>query len=122
MPQRQIEGFTPVDSVTELKTEDLQVGAGAEAKAGDTVTVDYVGVLAKTGAGFDNSIDRGQPATFGLDQVIAGWQQGIPGMKEGGKRRLYIPAALAYGEQSPSALIPANSDLVFDVTLIKVGQ
>ena len=120
--QRQIEGFSPVANVPELKTEDLVVGTGAEAKPGDTVTVDYVGVLAATGAGFDNSIDRGQPATFGLGQVIVGWQEGIPGMKEGGKRRLYIPAAKAYGEQSPSPLIPANSDLVFDVTLIKVGQ
>ncbi|HPR10068.1 MAG TPA: FKBP-type peptidyl-prolyl cis-trans isomerase [Candidatus Saccharibacteria bacterium] len=117
-----MEGFTPVASVPELKTEDLVVGTGAEAKPGDTVTVDYIGVLAATGAGFDNSIDRGQPATFGLGQVIVGWQEGIPGMKEGGKRRLYIPAAKAYGEQSPSPLIPANSDLVFDVTLIKVGQ
>lgn len=120
--QRTIDGFTPVAEVTALKTEDLVVGTGAEAKAGDTVTVDYIGVLASTGAGFDNSIDRGQPATFPLDQVIVGWQEGIPGMKEGGKRRLYIPAAKAYGEQSPSPLIPANSDLVFDVTLIKVGQ
>lgn len=120
--QRSIEGFTPVASVPELKTEDLIVGTGAEAQAGDTVTVDYIGVLASTGAGFDNSIDRGQPATFPLDQVIVGWQEGIPGMKEGGKRRLYIPAAKAYGEQSPSPLIPANSDLVFDVTLIKVGE
>ena len=120
--QRTIDGFTPVGQVAELKTEDLVVGTGAEAKANETVTVDYIGVLASTGAGFDNSIDRGQPATFPLDQVIIGWQEGIPGMKEGGKRRLYIPAAKAYGEQSPSPLIPANSDLVFDVTLIKVGE
>jgi len=120
--QRTIEGFTPVAEVTTLKTEDLVVGTGAEAKAGDTVTVDYIGVLANTGAGFDNSIDRGQPATFPLDQVIVGWQEGIPGMKEGGKRRLYIPADKAYGDQSPSPLIPANSALVFDVTLIKVGE
>jgi len=120
--QRTIDGFTPISGVTEIKTEDLVVGTGAEAKPGDTVTVDYIGVLASTGAGFDNSIDRGQPATFGLDQVIVGWQEGIPGMKEGGKRRLIIPAEKAYGNQSPSELIPANSDLVFDVTLIKVGQ
>lgn len=120
--QRSIDGFTPVDNVPELKVEDITVGTGAVAAEGDTVTVDYIGVLATTGAGFDNSIDRGEPATFGLNQVIEGWQKGIPGMKEGGKRRLYIPAAQAYGESSPSPLIPANSDLVFDVTLIKVGQ
>lgn len=120
--QRKIDGFTPVSSVPTLKTEDIVVGTGAIAKDGDTVTVNYIGVLAATGDGFDNSYDRGQAATFPLNQVIEGWQKGIPGMKEGGKRRLYIPAAQAYGEASPSPLIPANSDLVFDVELIKVGE
>lgn len=121
-PQRGIEGFEPVSEVTELKLEDKVVGTGAEVKDGDTVTVDYIGVLASTGEGFDNSIDRGQPATFPLSGVIEGWQKGIPGMKEGGTRWLYIPAEQAYGESSPSPLIPANSDLVFEVKLIKVGE
>jgi FKBP-type peptidyl-prolyl cis-trans isomerase len=109
-------GFTPVASVPKLVVTDLKVGNGAEAKADSTLTVTYQGALAKDGTIFDATSD-GQPATFALNQVIEGWQKGIPGMKVGGTRQLLIPAAQAYGAQSPSASIPANSDLVFIVTL-----
>lgn len=120
--KRGLENFTPVAKVETLKTEDLVAGTGKTVASGDTVTVDYIGVLAVNGVGFDNSYDRGQAATFPLSNVIEGWQKGLVGMKEGGTRRIYIPAAQAYGSASPSADIPANSDLVFDVKLIKVGQ
>lgn len=112
--------YTPVDKVDSLEKIDLVEGTGEAVKEGATVTVHYTGALAKTGVIFESSKDSGQTATFGLDQVIAGWTQGIPGMKVGGTRRLMIPAELAYGEQSPSPDIPANSDLVFDVELIAV--
>lgn len=114
--------FTPVASIATLKTEDLTVGTGAVVKAGDTVTVHYTGALAKDGTIFESSLDSGQTATFGLDQVIQGWTQGLPGMKEGGVRRLLIPSALAYGSSGAGSSIPPNADLVFDVTLIKVGK
>jgi FKBP-type peptidyl-prolyl cis-trans isomerase FkpA len=113
--------FTPLASVTDLQKIDTVVGTGAEVKAGDTVTVHYTGALVKDGTIFESSKDSGTPATFGLDQVIKGWTQGLPGMKVGGTRRLIIPAALAYGAQATGS-IPANSDLVFDVELIKIGQ
>jgi FKBP-type peptidyl-prolyl cis-trans isomerase len=117
-----LEGFTPVDSISELKTEDLTPGTGAEVKSvSDTVTADYTGALAKTGVIFQSSLDSGQPFTTQLSGVIEGWQKGMIGMKEGGKRRLLIPAAQAYGSQEQSG-IPANSDLVFDITLHKVGK
>lgn len=114
-------GFTPVASVSKLQEIDLQPGSGQTAKAGATVTVDYTGALAKTGVIFQSSKDTGQPATFSLSEVIAGWSQGIPGMKVGGTRRLLIPAGLAYGSQSKPG-IPAGSDLVFDVTLKKIDK
>ncbi|HTB49185.1 MAG TPA: FKBP-type peptidyl-prolyl cis-trans isomerase, partial [Verrucomicrobiae bacterium] len=85
-------------------------------------TVDYTGAVASTGIIFQSSKDTGQPATLSLSQVIAGWSQGIPGMKVGGTRRLLIPAGLAYGSNPPSGSgIPANADLVFDVTLDKIN-
>jgi peptidylprolyl isomerase len=110
--------FTPTSSIPSLETEDTTVGTGAEAKSTDTITVDYTGAVASTGIIFQSSLDSGQTATFPLNQVIAGWTQGIPGMKVGGTRRLLIPANLAYGANPPSGSgIPANADLVFDVTL-----
>jgi peptidylprolyl isomerase len=112
--------YTPVDSVTELKVEDITVGTGKEVKASDTVTAHYTGAVASTGVIFESSLDAGQPATFPLSGVIVGWQEGVPGMKEGGKRRLIIPAEKAYGAQSPSPDIPANSALVFDIELVAV--
>jgi FKBP-type peptidyl-prolyl cis-trans isomerase len=116
----QLQGFTPVAEVTELQKIDLAVGTGAEVKEGATITANYTGAVASTGKIFESSYDSGQPVTFGLSQVIPGWTQGVPGMKEGGKRRLVIPAALAYGAQSPSPDIPANAALVFDIELISI--
>lgn len=118
----QLSGFTPVASTTELQKIDTKAGEGTEVKAGDTVTVDYTGAVAATGKIFESSLDSGQPATFALGGVIVGWQEGIPGMKVGGTRRLVIPAAKAYGANSPNAAIPANADLVFDVTLKSIGK
>lgn len=117
----QLENYTPVENVTELKIEDIVVGDGDEAKAGSTVTAHYTGALASTGVIFESSLNS-EPATFPLDSVITGWGEGVPGMKVGGKRRLIIPADKAYGEQSPSPDIPANSALVFDIELIAVQQ
>lgn len=119
----QLSGFTPVTNTAELQKIDTKVGEGAEVKSGDTVTVDYTGAVAATGKIFESSLDSGSPATFPLSNVIAGWQEGIPGMKVGGTRRLIIPAAKAYGSNPPSgSSIPANADLVFDVTLKKIGS
>ncbi|MGC1176972.1 MAG: FKBP-type peptidyl-prolyl cis-trans isomerase [Candidatus Saccharimonadales bacterium] len=116
-------GFTPVASVTALQKTDTTPGTGDTVKAGATVTVDYTGAVAATGVIFQSSKDTGQPVPLSLSQVIAGWSQGIPGMKVGGTRRLLIPAALAYGPSPPSGSgIPANADLVFDVTVDKIGQ
>jgi len=115
--------FTPVEAVDALQTTDTVEGTGEEVKAGDTVTVDYTGAVAATGVIFQSSKDSGQPVSFGLDQVIDGWKEGIPGMKVGGTRRLLIPADKAYGATPPSGSgIPANAALVFDVTLHKIGQ
>lgn len=114
--------FTPVSKISELQKIDTTVGTGQEVKSGDTVTVDYTGAVASSGVIFQSSKDSGQVATFPLSQVIPGWTQGIPGMKVDGTRRLLIPAVLAYGANPPSKDIPANADLVFDVTLHKIGQ
>jgi FKBP-type peptidyl-prolyl cis-trans isomerase len=114
-----LQGFTPVAKVDSLQKVDQKAGDGAEAKANSTVTVVYTGAIASTGIVFESSADSGQPATFPLNGVIKGWQEGIPGMKVGGTRRLLIPAALAYGSTG-NAKIPPNSDLVFDVTLLAV--
>jgi FKBP-type peptidyl-prolyl cis-trans isomerase len=119
----QLANFTPVASVPQLQQIDTTPGTGATVKAGDTVTVDYTGAVASTGKIFQSSKDTGQPVSFPLSQVIAGWSQGIPGMKVDGTRRLLIPAALAYGSQPPQGSgIPANADLVFDVTVHKIGK
>ncbi len=119
---KQMQDFTPIADVAELQVIDLKAGDGQEVKAGDTLTVDYTGAVAATGKVFESSLDSGQQATFPLDGVIKGWQEGLIGMKVGGKRRLIIPAEKAYGAQSPSADIPANAALVFDVTLHKIGK
>ena len=116
-------GFEPTSSIPALKTVDIKVGKGDAASAKSTVTVNYTGAVAATGIIFQSSLDSGQPATFPLNQVIKGWTEGIPGMKAGGVRRLLIPAALAYGASPPQGSgIPANADLVFDVTLIKIDK
>lgn len=112
--------FEPRETVNELEKTDTEVGTGAEAQPGATVTVHYTGALVKNGIIFQSSHDFGNPITFGLDQVIAGWTEGVPGMKVGGTRRLVIPAEKAYGDASPAPNIPAKSDLVFDIELIDI--
>lgn len=112
-----LEGFTPVTQVDKLEIIDLKPGDGEEAVAGATVTAHYTGALAKTGIIFESSHDSGQPATFPLSDVIKGWQEGVPGMKVGGKRRLIIPASLAYGETGSPPAIGPNEPLVFDIEL-----
>jgi FKBP-type peptidyl-prolyl cis-trans isomerase len=106
---------------SELIIEELSVGAGKEAKAGDSVTVHYVGTLT-TGAKFDSSRDRGEGFRFklGAGQVIKGWDQGVAGMKVGSKRKLTIPPDLAYGAPGYPPVIPPNSTLVFEVELLEV--
>lgn len=103
-----------------LMVTDTQVGTGAEATPGTTVTVNYVGTL-ENGQVFDASANHGQPFTFvlGAGQVIAGWEQGIAGMKVGGTRTLVIPPELGYGAQAVGP-IPANSVLIFEVELLEV--
>jgi peptidylprolyl isomerase len=103
-----------------LEKKDLIVGTGKEAKAGDTVTVNYVGVLYKGGKKFDASWKRKEPFQFklGAKQVIAGWDQGVPGMKVGGRRELVIPAELAYKKAGSPPTIPPNAPLVFVVDLL----
>jgi len=107
--------------VTKLKIEDLIAGTGAEAKAGDTLSMNYTGWL-ENGTKFDSSLDRGQPFKFVLGQgdVIAGWDQGIVGMKVGGKRKLTIPPSLGYGADGAGNTIPPNAVLIFEVELLAI--
>jgi FKBP-type peptidyl-prolyl cis-trans isomerase len=107
--------------VSELKIEDITVGTGAEAKKGDTVSVNYTGWLTD-GTMFDSSLDSGQPFTFGLGQgmVISGWDEGVAGMKVGGKRVLTIPSSMGYGEAGAGGVIPPNATLVFEVDLLGI--
>lgn len=104
--------------VTELKIEDERIGTGAEAKSGLTVRVNYVGTLTD-GTKFDSSYDRGQPLAFPLGQrlVIPGWEQGLIGMRVGGKRKLTIPPSLAYGTTGKGT-IPPNATLIFEIELL----
>jgi FKBP-type peptidyl-prolyl cis-trans isomerase len=102
--------------------EDMKVGEGAEVKAGDTVSVHYTGTLTN-GTKFDSSLDRGEPFEFtvGAQQVIQGWDQGLLGMKVGGKRKLTIPPELAYGATPPpGSIIPPNATLVFEIELLEI--
>jgi peptidylprolyl isomerase len=105
---------------TKLVIKELIPGTGAEAKAGETVTVNYVGVLYKGGKEFDASWKRKEPFTFtlGRGQVIPGWDQGVAGMKVGGRRLLIIPSPLAYGAKGSPPTIPANAALIFVVDLL----
>jgi peptidylprolyl isomerase len=106
----------------ELGIDDLTVGDGDEATTGKKVTVHYVGVSFLTGEQFDAAWDRGQPFEFklGKGQVIPGWDQGVAGMKVGGRRRLTIPSALAYGARGAGGVIKPNEPLVFVVDLLAV--
>jgi FKBP-type peptidyl-prolyl cis-trans isomerase len=104
-----------------LKYQDLKVGKGAAVKKGDTIEVHYTGWLAKGGKKFDSSHDRKKPFRFKVGgRVIAGWNEGVVGMKVGGKRKLMIPSKLGYGEDGAGDDIPPNADLVFDVELLKI--
>jgi FKBP-type peptidyl-prolyl cis-trans isomerase len=108
-----------------LQYTDTNVGTGAEATAGKKVSVHYTGWLynnGEKGKKFDSSLDRGQPFSFPLGghQVIQGWDEGVAGMKVGGKRTLIIPPDLGYGARGAGGVIPANATLMFDVELLKV--
>jgi peptidylprolyl isomerase len=114
--------FPEGEAPTELVVEDLIEGDGAEAKPGTTVSAHYVGVAHSTGEEFDSSWNRGAPLDFplGAGRVIAGWDQGIVGMKVGGRRRLTIPAHLAYGERGAGGAIAPGETLIFVVDLADV--
>jgi FKBP-type peptidyl-prolyl cis-trans isomerase len=119
--------FSPIElPADKLQTIDLKEGSGDIVKAGDTVTAHYTGAYAVNGEIFESSKDTGEPVAFPLSQVIQGWQQGVPGMKVGGTRRLIIPGVLAYGD-APAGYTPGSTDrpmgtLVFDIELVKIGQ
>jgi FKBP-type peptidyl-prolyl cis-trans isomerase len=105
-----------------LKYQDLKVGEGAEAASGKIVEVHYTGWLESDGTKFDSSLDRGKPFSFrlGAGQVIKGWDQGVAGMKVGGKRKLIIPSALGYGKSGAGEVIPPGATLIFEVELLGV--
>jgi FKBP-type peptidyl-prolyl cis-trans isomerase len=112
----------PVTTPSGLKYWDLKKGSGAVAKAGDSVQVHYTGWLTE-GKKFDSSVDRGSPFAFklGAGMVIKGWDEGVAGMKVGGKRQLRIPAELGYGARGAGDAIPPNAELIFDVELLGVN-
>jgi peptidylprolyl isomerase len=118
----------PMDTAKEITTPsglkyvDEKIGEGAEAKAGQTVSVHYTGWTTDRNKPFDSSLDRGQPFSFslGAGQVIKGWDEGVAGMKVGGKRRLTIPPDLGYGARGAGGVIPPNATLTFDVELLGV--
>jgi peptidylprolyl isomerase len=111
--------LTPVKDLISI---DLIVGAGDPVKPGSAVTVNYCGLGQTTRTMFDASWIRGAPASFGLNQVIAGWTEGIPGMKPGGRRLLIIPGALAYGPNPPTSAILPDETLIFVVDLISSAK
>ena len=113
--------FAPIDRVGELQIIDIEEGTGAVVQPGATITAHYTGALCKNGIIFQSSHDFGKPISFGLDQVIRGWTDGVPGMKVGGMRRLIIPSELAYGSARAASNIPPNSDLVFDIELVDIA-
>ncbi|WP_374929522.1 FKBP-type peptidyl-prolyl cis-trans isomerase [Kytococcus sedentarius] len=116
--------FPEGEAPTELVVEDLIEGDGAQAGAGDVISAHYVGVSFSTGEQFDASWDRGTPLQFqlGIGQVIAGWDQGMQGMRVGGRRKLTIPAHLAYGDQGAGGVIGPGETLIFVVDLVDVSD
>lgn len=135
--KKTVDNSTPADKKTEntkmdttinnstdsgkLIIEDIKVGEGKEAKSGDTVVMNYKGTLVD-GTKFDSSYDRNQPFTtkIGVGQVIKGWDEGVPGMKIGGKRKLTIPPDLGYGSAGAGGVIPPNATLIFEVELLDI--
>jgi peptidylprolyl isomerase len=115
--------INPQKLPTTLTVTDITVGTGATAKAGDMVTVNYIGAL-PDGTVFDASAKHGQAFSFTLGggQVIPGWDKGLVGMKVGGKRQLIIPPDMAYGSRGAGSIIPPNATLLFEVELVKIGQ
>jgi peptidylprolyl isomerase len=106
----------------DLEVTDLSLGDGTEATSGSTVVVHYVGVAHSTGEEFDASYNRGEPLSFrlGVGQVIAGWDQGVTGMKVGGRRKLVIPPQLGYGDRGAGGVIKPGETLIFVVDLVDV--
>ena len=121
MDKPEIEFFDP-EPPADLVVTDVTVGDGAEATSGSTVSVHYVGVAHSTGEEFDASYNRGAPLDFrlGVGQVISGWDQGVQGMKVGGRRRLVIPPHLAYGDRGAGGVIKPGETLIFVVDLVGV--
>lgn len=119
----QLDNYTPVADVPELIIQDITEGQGDTVQPGATITAHYTGAVAATGNVFQSSKDFGRPISFGLNQVIKGWTDGVPGMKVGGVRRLLIPADQAYGATPPPGSgIPANAPLVFDIELVQIDS
>lgn len=114
--------FPDFDPPTDLVITEITEGSGAEATAGSTVSVHYVGVAHSTGEEFDASYNRGAPLDFrlGIGQVIQGWDQGVQGMKVGGRRKLVIPPHLGYGDRGAGAVIKPGETLIFVVDLLSV--
>ena len=111
------------EAPTELVVEDITVGDGAEVTAGSPIQAHYVGVAFSTGEEFDASWNRGAPLAFtaGIGQVIKGWDDGLLGMKEGGRRKIVIPPHLGYGDRGAGAAIKGGETLIFVVDLVQVG-
>lgn len=120
-PEVDFPGDTPP---TDLIIEDLDEGDGAEAEAGDTIQAHYVGVAWSTGEEFDSSWNRGEPLQFqvGVGQVISGWDEGILGMRAGGRRKLTIPPEMGYGADGAGAAIGPNETLIFVVDLVSTNR
>ena len=114
--------FPGDEAPSDLVIEDIKEGDGREAKAGDTVLAHYVGVAHSTGEEFDASYNRGEPLAFrlGVGQVISGWDQGVQGMKVGGRRQLVIPPHLGYGDRGAGGVIKPGETLIFVVDLVEV--
>jgi FKBP-type peptidyl-prolyl cis-trans isomerase FkpA len=113
----------PITTASGLIYEDIETGTGAGAQSGQKAKVHYTGWL-KNGRKFDSSKDRNDPFEFtlGAGQVIKGWDEGVVGMKVGGKRRLTIPSVLGYGARGAGEVIPPNAELIFEVELIDVSR